>query len=574
MSSDEAVVLSAANLDVLEDNLSSLANNLGDLSSNMSLVDTKVNDVTNTVKTLEEEIKNFMFEIRESTIVSNAKQSILMAESELKKKYGHYDNVRRKISGLLQSADLNAIKISTIESMSENVLMSTPDYWLSPALVALSAWFTNNKELAYRSLSEALKRDDEKTSLLFCLIHLRAGRNETALLWLKRYLNKQDPLKMESKFITVLDAVSSGVFGPSAKSIVIDKINEWLKLLNNENEIKEAQTNRWLNKLNSLTIINTSLKFPYLEKYTSSSNLVKNSFNKITSKRNILDYFNSLIKENNLKINISKKIDKIINLLIFNYENEELELKKEIEKNRLIINENGNLTKASDRFKSSGLVYQEKTDIFTILNNIILEKDSIETLPETKKLALALIKENINLAYSKYIENENNNIVENKIKIQSWTSSSVDGKNEKELRNSLNNYINNKNNAYINSEKFINFKMMIVLIISIIVCFLLRNFVQFIILSIGLAIAYCAFEVYNTYKRRNEKINRVNKEKEEAQSILQNIICEIVDYNFLIKETNTINEQIKYLLNNLNYENYINTNAQRNIIVGENNDRK
>ena len=92
---EEAVVLKAANLDILEDNLNILSKNLGNLSDNMNSVDTKVNTVTDTVKTLEEEIKNFMYEIRESTIVSNAKESILVAENELEKKYGHYNDVRR-----------------------------------------------------------------------------------------------------------------------------------------------------------------------------------------------------------------------------------------------------------------------------------------------------------------------------------------------------------------------------------------------------------------------------------------------------------------------------------------------
>ena len=47
--------------------------------------------------------------------------------------------------------------------------------------------------------------------------------------------------------------------------------------------------------------------------------------------------------------------------------------------------------------------------------------------------------------------------------------------------------------------------MMIAIIVVIIACFLLRDFIQFIILFIGLGLAYCAYEMYNTYKRRNMK---------------------------------------------------------------------
>ena len=43
---------------------------------------------SDSVKTIEDEIKNFMVEIRGSTIVSNAKQSIMMSQEELNKQYG------------------------------------------------------------------------------------------------------------------------------------------------------------------------------------------------------------------------------------------------------------------------------------------------------------------------------------------------------------------------------------------------------------------------------------------------------------------------------------------------------
>ncbi len=564
--SNEAVVLSEANLDILEKNLNSLANNLGSLSTNMSSVDTKVNKVTDTVKTLEEEIKNFMFEIRESTIVSNAKQSILMSQSELDKKYGHYDNIRREVNGLLEATDLNTIKKSTIEALSEKTLLNTPTYWLSPALVALCAWFTNNKDLASRAVNEALKRDDEKTSLLFSLLHLRAKRNSAALLWLKRYIDKQNPKNIENMFIIVLDAVSSGVFGPDAKTYIIGKLEEWIKLLSNNEKIKTTEKNRWKDKFASLTVENKDLVFPYLEKYTTTSVDIKNSFDKNTSRKNIYDFLNNITNKNNDEELVNKKIDKIINLLVFNYENEELALKKEIEKNKLIISLNGNLTKANKMFETSSLAFQEKTDILTLITNILLV--DIETLPETKKLALALSKDIIIEAYNEYIGNDNESEIETQIQIDKWTATTIDGKNENELKTSLKNYINKKNIPYINSEKFFNFKMMVAIIIAIVACFLLRSLPQFIILFIGLAVAYCAFEVYNTYKRRNMKISRVDKEIKDAFIILENIICEIVDYNYMVKESKNVNNEIITFLSSLDYKNYSNVNVERNISVG------
>ena len=34
-----------------------------------------------------------------------------MSQEELNKQYGHYDNVRRKINGIFQATDINAVKV-------------------------------------------------------------------------------------------------------------------------------------------------------------------------------------------------------------------------------------------------------------------------------------------------------------------------------------------------------------------------------------------------------------------------------------------------------------------------------
>ena len=80
--------------------------------------------------------------------------------------------------------------------------------------------------------------------------------------------------------------------------------------------------------------------------------------------------------------------------------------------------------------------------------------------------------------------NDNESEIETQIQIDKWTATTIDGKNENELKTSLKNYINKKNIPYINSEKFFNFKMMVAIIIAIVACFLLRSLPQFIILFI------------------------------------------------------------------------------------------
>ena len=157
------LAISAANLDILERSLQDLATNLGGVNRHVGEVTNHIYDVENNMKnvtdkviTLEEEIKAFMLEIRESSIVSNARQTILMDQAELDNKYGYYDEVRRKISGILQSTDIKAVLKSTVLNISENTMINAPYFWLAPALVSLCAWYLDDKELANKALNEAI----------------------------------------------------------------------------------------------------------------------------------------------------------------------------------------------------------------------------------------------------------------------------------------------------------------------------------------------------------------------------------------------------------------------------------
>ena len=327
------LAISAANLSTLENNLQVLANNIGAVSQNVDTVNGQidavqgqVDTVQNEVKSLEEEIKNFMLEIKQGTVVSNARQTILMDEAEYDKKYGHRNEVRRKVNGLLQSVDINAIRKSTVENISEETIINNPDYWLAPALVSLCAWYTNNKALSEKALKEAMARDDEKTSLLFCLVHLRANRTKTSIKWLNRYLSMQDPTKMENKIITILDAITSGVFGNDAKRQCLEKVNEWILELNSYSEYKNIQIDRWERYFREkLTAIDED-EFPYIMKYVEGCEKVKDIIEVSRTQENILnDFYNIMNEKEYIKSSTTHKIDEILHMLVFNYDKEELE---------------------------------------------------------------------------------------------------------------------------------------------------------------------------------------------------------------------------------------------------------
>jgi len=570
-----ALAISAANLSTLENNLEILASSLGTVSQSVSSVNGQIGAVqgqvdlvTNEVKNLEEEIKKFMIEIKQGTVVSNARQTILMAESEYSKKYGHRDEVRRRVNGLLQSIDITAIKKSTIENISETTIINNPDYWLAPALVSLCAWYTNNKELAEKSLKEAMNRDDEKTSLLFCLVHLRANRIDTSLRWLNRYLSMQDPTKMENKIITVLDAITSGVFGNDAKKRCLEKVNEWMLELDNFSQFKDIQINRWDKYFREKLTPVEEIEFPYIHEQVAESSIINDIVTISRTQEKILNEFKNIMDEKESQKNSTvNKIDVLLHDLVFNYDKEELELKRDIQKNKHIIESNGDMTEALEKFEKTSIALEDNNNFYSHITNVVLA-DNVVTSLNTKKFAISLSKNFIIEGYKKISSINNGDMLPDlNITINDWTGITKNGSNENELKNSIDKHLDDKFHDEVYGEKLFNLKMFMSIIIGVVAIFFT---IKRPIIAALIACVICIFniiEFWNAYSRRDVKLKQVNELKIQYKKLLSNILAEIVDYYFIYKNSEKNREEFINYINSFNYEDYINNNSKRNIII-------
>lgn len=572
------LAISAANLSVLENNLQVLAKNIGTVSQNVNIVNGQIDTVQgqvdtmkNEVKSLEEEIKNFMLEIKQGTVVSNARQTILMTESEYNKKYGHRDEVRRRVNGLLQSIDIQAIKKTTVENISEETIINNPDYWLAPALVSLCAWYINNKDLAEKALKEAMNRDDEKTSLLFCLVHLRANRIDTSLKWLNRYLSMQNPTKMESKIITILDAITSGVFGVTAKKKCLEKVNEWILELNSYSEFKNIQIDRWERFFREKLISIDENEFPYIMKHVEESNSIKDIIEISRTQENILNDFQNIMNENQyLSTSNTNKIDEILHMLVFNYDKEELILKRDIQKNKHIIEENGDMAKALKEFEKTSIALEDENNFYNHITNIAIAKNTIVANLNTKKLAISLSKNFIIEGYNKISNiNSPDMLPDLNIIIDEWCGLTKNGNNEEELQKNLDNHLEDKFHDEVYSDHLFNTKMLFAIILGVILIFGSIILKQPILAAIIFAVVliYNIVEFLNAYSKREAKVKQLNELKKQHKTLLSNIIAEIVDYYFIYKDNIKTKEAFFNYINSFNYENYIDINSSRNIII-------
>ena len=168
----EALAISAANLETIERNLGAVAQELTGVITNVNDVNNQMTKVEDKVESLNDEVKNLVKEIRETTIITNARQNIMYNNAQIEKKYGYYDKVRRTTESLMDAIEHSSISVNALNDLKQELILNNPNYWLSNALAALTSWLLDDRLNTEKELHNALNKDSKKTSLFFCLIYL------------------------------------------------------------------------------------------------------------------------------------------------------------------------------------------------------------------------------------------------------------------------------------------------------------------------------------------------------------------------------------------------------------------
>lgn len=554
----EALAISAANLDTIERNLNSVATELTGVITNVSTVNDQVTKVESKVTHLNNEVQNLVKEIRETTVITNARQAIMYNNEQIEKKYGYYDKVRRTTESLIDAIEHSNISVNALINLNQDLILNNPNYWLSNALASLSSWLLDDKENCEKELLNALKKDESKTSLFFCLVNDKLGRTQTAINWLNKYLSIQNPTKLDKDFITVLDLVATGAFGDETKRVVLNKINTWFNRLNSEKELQDEQVRIWSEYVKDNQ--DTDIKMPYLETATPDIARLKNNLVITSSYYNILNRLNKIT----IQDSSNKSKEEILSNLIYEYEGQENQYQKDNFYNTLLIQCNGDRAKADRLFKKQESIFEEQINILSLLSNIIIHKDSFKVSNETQKIALCFVKEYIIKAIEESERELNTN--EFKIVIDDFTTNTIDGTNREQISKEINTYVNS---IFVDNDKNLIVPLIIINILGIIgLCVTLGNNVLSIILVILLIIGnIILFTKLNTTTRlRNESKKKIHN---ELTLSIERVLAETIDYISLQKEDEVKRNELMVYLNSIKAENFINSNNERNIDIGE-----
>ncbi len=554
----DALAISAANLDTIEKNLGAVADELTGVISNVTDVNEKVSTVENKVANLNTEVKNLVKEIRETTIITNARQSIMYNTNQIEKKYGYFDQVRRTTESLLDAVENSSIRINSLIKLKQELILNNPNYWLANALAALTSWILDDKEDTEKELHNALKKDEEKTSLFFCLVNLKLGRTSPATNWLNKYLSSQNATALDKDFITVLDLVSTGVLGNEGKQIVLNKLAEWFNRLNNEKQIQDKQIDIWKDFIDSHE--EKTITLPYLETASKDANIIKRNLSITSSYKNVLNHLEDITYNGTS----NKNIDEILNNLIYEYETKEQQYQKDNMKNQLIIECNGNTEEAEQLFKKQEDIYSSKEDLISLLSHIIIYKNNYKISNETQKLAIALVSSYILKAYDEIEKELNKNAIS--LKINNFETTTKTGTEKENINRELDAFVDKE---FQEDDKGLIIVLIILNVLGIVGIFItLKNRLLSGIL-IAMVLIGNLLLLIRLHRKTMNRIIAKRSLKETINEKLETVLAEVVDINKMTKEDLNEKQKLLVFLNNIKPEDYINSNKERNIKIGE-----
>ena len=438
-------------------NISRLSSAVSDMQVEVSSLDQQVGSLSSHAKSIENSTNAFLDEFHKF-IEQNKKDQRLheaiadqvQLQQELETKFAQHQKARGYVTGILQATDLSLVRKQTMQDCTEELMLAVPHYWLVPALVALSAWLNNDKTLAERALHEALRRDDEKTTLLFCLIACRIGRKDVSSAWLRRYFAMQDPTSIEQQLVIVLDAYVNGLFGKDAQGMCANQLNEWISELEDTEGFHEEQVEKWASAISGkIPSASYGSKYPMLSKYTKQESSIRSTLNCAKLHKALLEYIESILnKQDNKARTLKQSLDSLLNSLVSSYDSEELPYREQERRCELIIECRGDAEEAERRLEAEKSSFNREADITQILINAATTPELVHASVSTQKLSLAVTKNWLIDGYKRIVERNRSQATRAfECVVDDFKFTTTDGTNETAISADAKQYCESKRDA-------------------------------------------------------------------------------------------------------------------------------
>ena len=494
-------------------NASYLINQLDQsINSFENRVDGRVNSVYNassnvhstTIK-IYEGIQKFKEDMMKGEQTQLAHENIMRIDQIIKEQFSNHEAIRKTVMGVVRDFDINLVRNSTIQELSEELWITSSRYWLSYALIAITAWINNYPEVARNALSESGRRDDIKTTLFFCLMNLRFERMDAAKKWFCEYMKVLDPTMLQQETAVLLQAFLNGIFGKDKEleHEVHSLIDQWIDELNADAAACEELVGAYKNYIDNL---NPSVQFPYsaLGEFCANCNELRVSYRDSAKFDQMVELLQSLDveMERQDESNYKARVDAVLISLISKYDAEELSLRNQQSYYRYIVDNQGDMQAAEAQFEEEQELQNERFNIGKQMIHWAFYDDSEETDVHVRKFGLRNTRQWFRTALDRWdVQIQDRFPLNYNLKIDTWEGVS-NGEDQPEQVTAMQNYFENNKfqNMFVNTP---NIAAVIVFVLSIGLAFVTLYALVATVLAAG-------FLVWRVLKALKEYPLRVN----------------------------------------------------------------
>ena len=562
-------VISYADLSIINSALRSISSDMSGVHSELGTLNFKQDQLEGELVKLADAFADFV----EADLKHKALQLAETRQGNLKQdlqiKFGYYAEVRRMATGILQGVDTGVVSDDTLKFTTEEVMIKAPGYWLAPALVALAAWVRSDKSTNEKALNEALKRDDYKTTLFFMLVMRRLTRNDASLKWLERYFMHQNPHNLDREFIIILEAVTTGVFPPASRQLMMTNVKKWLDQLTQGDTFINEQKSQWVKFFEAMGPLSDG-KYPLLEKFSPNWNALENSLKEAKTHDVLNSHFKGIISSSaDFSKGVKVQLDEILSLLVTNFDDEELPLQEQVRFNQLIIQMDGDKAAAQAVMDAEKHIFDEQVDFLQLLTNASFNPELSGATKVTQALAVSISQPWIVEAHDTFTAQSRNKIPQTvELAIDDFKTSTKDGSDENELVKKQEAFYQNVLETELGKLSF----PYAGVIIGALVCLLgfwafsLHVIAGIVGLGIGGVLIWNAINNHN--KAKKQITENVEERKQKAKEVLRGCIAETVDYRKEHSTEDSNAEKVRQLLTSITPEDFssVSKETARNII--------
>lgn len=502
-----------------------LTETIGSFQSKVDVKIHSVNTSTANIKATTDRIYDSISKFRQNMIQNEEKQlaheNILRIDQILKEQFGDHEAIRKTVIGVVRDFDVNLVRNSTMQEISEELWISNSRYWLSYALLAITAWINDYQEMAKNVLSECIRKDPVKASLFFCLFNMRFGRTPSAREWLFEYLKTLDPGKMQQESAVLLQAYLNGLFGTDKELEyhVNNVIKGWISELNADQSIAGELVHSYENYI-QLMPPEKQCDYPALAGACENYGAIRQSYADVSKYGKLIARIEEadVELEEQTEANYRSRVDAILLQLISNYDEEELELKNQQAYFNFVIESDGQIDTAKAQYEEYQKVRTEDFNIGKQMVSWAVYDDADQTDVHVRKFGL----QNTKIWLKEAIESWARTLQESlpldfPLTVDTWSGVS-NGEDQQEQVDNMEAYFHNNKFQlmYINTP---NIAALIVLILSIGLAFL----TPFSLVAAALAAGFLVFHVLRARRMFSMRVN-------EAVAQLNACMVELADF--------------------------------------------